>query len=152
VINSLLCNSLPHCALEGVFSTTGPPACTKTPGVSRIYQNFFLHSCGYSISFWYRTSANFIPLSESDTFSVEILLYNDVGPVITTLIEAPPTSFTTSDWQLYTCAACDGTCGLVNLTPFVGQFLTIALTYNSITTDCGGVLWDDVCIPDFIGP
>lgn len=139
------CQSGTSCLNQGVPSETDPPGCTMSVGVAELNQNWFMYDCMLSISFWYRSISSTPNASEdSERVSAYIREANG-GAFVAILLDFTPPEGSLAFSQ-YTCDVCDGSCGGVNLTPYIGQELSISFRYRSGTTACGGAIWDNVCI------
>lgn len=144
VIESSGCQSGTYCVREGILSTADPPTCVQngTDGsYAVVQQTWFMSDCTLDISFWYRTTGSSFS-TFANIFRAEVLV---PGPTVLLLNAGIPPGSTA--FSQYTCNVCDGSCGGVNMTPYIGQYVTLALEYYYVGGSvCGGVMWDNVCI------
>lgn len=141
------CQDGSFCMLEGSPSIYQPPNCSQTgfPGVARLHQNWYMSSCALTVSFWFATiSAD--PLVEGGNIQIATINEANFGTQISQLIYTLPPAPGTQGWQSYSCNLCDFSCGGVDLTPYIGQTLSITFTYSGGVEPCTGVFWDNVCV------
>lgn len=141
------CQDGSFCMLEGSPSLLDPPACSQTgfPGVARLHQNWYMSSCALTLSFWFATiSAD--PMVEGGNIQIATINEANFGTQISQLIYTLPPAPGTQGWQSYSCNLCDFSCGGVDLTPYIGQTLSITFTYSGGVEPCTGVFWDNVCV------
>ena len=138
------CQNGLFCMFTGIAQSASPPTCTMPMGTAQLYQNWFMFDCTLSISFWYTTTAAMQPFENTDLVQAYIRQQNG-GAIVATLFSFP-IPFGTIPYTQYTFNVCDGSCGGVDLTPFVGQTLSISVEYLSQSIECGGTVWDNFCV------
>lgn len=115
-----------------------PGPANSASGNGYISQLFYVPACG-TLSFYYRT------YSEQPGYTtVSATISTQGGTQLASLyiIQALPG---VTDWILYSCGTCDGSCGGFSFAPYTGQLLK--LTFGASWSTFQGAQWiDNVCL------
>jgi hypothetical protein len=147
------CQDGSFCMQEQNASFVSNEFCTVGMGTSRLYQDWNLTSCSQVISFWYAAIVA-SPIETNPVSFSATINQAGFGTQITSLFNIEPPGEIPIGWQFYSCNVCDGSCGGVNMSSYVGQTVSIVLTRPSPGgfDPCGGVFWDNFCIQNTTFP